>query len=69
MEIIFCSGTNNLGLGQYVNECLVWHQTFGPSQNILGRVEGQGISLLYKRNLTFLFLRRFAFLITQPSMV
>ena len=29
---------------QYVNKFLVWHKTFGPAQNILGPVKGQGIS-------------------------
>ena len=28
---------------QYVNQFLVWHKTFGPAQNILGPVKGQGI--------------------------
>jgi hypothetical protein len=25
-------------------KCLGWHETFGPAQNILGPVKGQGIS-------------------------
>ena len=27
----------------YVNKFLVWHKKFGPAQNILGPVKGQGI--------------------------
>ena len=34
-----------LRLPQYVNKSLVWHKKFGPAQNILGPVKGQGISL------------------------
>ena len=30
---------------QYANQFLVWHKKFGPAQNILGTVEGQGISV------------------------
>ena len=43
MQTIFLSGTKCLWLPQYVNKCLVWHKIFGPAQNILGLVEGQGI--------------------------
>ena len=43
MQIIFLSGTNFLWLPQYVNKFLVWHKQFGPAQNILGPVKGQGI--------------------------
>ena len=28
---------------QFVNKFLVWHKKFGPLQNILGPVKGQGI--------------------------
>ena len=45
MQIIFLSGPKCLWLPQYVNKFLVWHQKFGPAQNILGPVKGQGISL------------------------
>ena len=44
MQIIFLSGTKYLWLPQYVNKFLVWHKKFGPAQNILGPVKGQGIS-------------------------
>jgi len=44
MQIIFLSGKKYLRLPQYVNNFLVWHKTFGPAQNILGPVKGQGIS-------------------------
>ena len=47
MKIILWSGTKNLGLVQYVNQFLVWHKKFGPTQNVLGPVKGQGISQLY----------------------
>ena len=44
MKIIFWSGTKNLGLVQYVNQYLAWHKKFGPAQNVLGLVKGQGIN-------------------------
>ena len=44
MQIIFLSGTKCLWLPQYVNKFLVWHKKFGPAQNILGPVKGQGIT-------------------------
>ena len=37
------SGTKCFWLPQYVNKFLVWHKKFGPAQNILGPVKGQGI--------------------------
>ena len=43
MQIIFLSSTKCLWLPQYVNKFLVWHKKFGPAQNILGLVKGQGI--------------------------
>ena len=43
MQITFLSRTKCLWLPQYVNKCLVWHKKFGPAQNILGPVKGQGI--------------------------
>ena len=43
MQTIFLSGTKGLWLPQYVNKFLVWHKKFGPAQNILGPVKGQGI--------------------------
>ena len=43
MQIIFLSGTKCLRLPQYVNKFLAWHKKFGPAQNILGPVKGQGI--------------------------
>jgi hypothetical protein len=46
MEIIFLSGTKCLWLPQYVNKFLVWHKQFGPAQNILGSVKGQGMKWL-----------------------
>ena len=46
MQIIFLSGTKCLRLPQYVNKFLVWHKKFGPAQNILGPVKGQGISIM-----------------------
>ena len=33
-------------LAQHVNKFLVWHKQFGPAQNILGPVKGQGINIL-----------------------
>ena len=44
MQIMFWSGTICLWLAQCVNKFLVWHKKFGPAQNILGPVKGQGIS-------------------------
>ena len=44
MQIIFLSGTKCLWLAQYVNEFLVRHKKFGPAQNILWPVKGQGIN-------------------------
>ena len=43
MQIIFLSGTKCLWLPKYVNKFLVWHKKFGPAQNILGPVKGEGI--------------------------
>ena len=45
LQIIFLSGTKFLWLPQYVNKCLVWHKKFGPAQNILGPLKGQGICI------------------------
>ena len=42
IQIIFLPGTKCLWL-PYVNKFLVWHKKFGPAQNILGPVKGQGI--------------------------
>ena len=44
MQIIFLSGTKCLWLAQYVNKFLGWLKKFGPAQNILGPVKGQGNS-------------------------
>ena len=43
MQIIFWSSTKCLWLAQYVNQFLVRYKKFGPAQNILGPVKGQGI--------------------------
>ena len=51
--IIFLSGTKCLWLPQYVNNFLVWHKKFGPAQNILGPVKGQGISYKLWQSQTF----------------
>ena len=48
MQIIFLSGTKCLWLTQYVNKFLLWHKKFGPAQNILGPVKGQGIKVTSK---------------------
>ena len=45
MHIIFLSGTKFLWQPQYVNKFLVRHKKFGPAQNILEPVKGQGINL------------------------
>ena len=56
MQIIFLSGTKCLELAQYVNKFLGWLKTFGPAQNILGPVKGQGISEFAQLYITvFLF--------------
>ena len=46
MQIIFLSGTKSLWLAQYVNEFLSLIKKFGPAQNILGPVKGQGIRVV-----------------------
>ena len=51
--IIFLSCTKSLGLAQYVNKFLVRQKKFGPAQNILGPVEGQGKSNFKKRREMF----------------
>ena len=56
MQIIFLSGTKCLRLPQYVNKFLVWHKNFGPAQNILGPVKGQGISQLCGKQGTYFHL-------------
>ena len=50
MQIIFLAGTKCLWLAQYVNKFLLWHKKFGPAQNILRPVKGQGINLIYSCN-------------------
>ena len=52
MQIIFLSGTKCLWLAQYVNKFLDWLKKFGPAQNILGPVKGQGI---FHKFATFLY--------------
>ena len=47
MQIISLSGTKILSLPQYLNKFFVWHKKFGPAQNILGPVKGQGTSNKY----------------------
>ena len=42
MQIIFLSGTKYLWQAQYINKFLVRYKKFGPAQNILGPVKGQG---------------------------
>ena len=54
MQIIFLSGTKCLRLPQYVNKFLVWHKKFGPAQNILGPVKGQGIRQCDEKKLELL---------------
>ena len=44
MQIIVLSGTKCLSLAHYVNIFGGWLKNFGPAQNILGPVKGQGIS-------------------------
>ena len=46
MQIIFLYGTKCLRLPQNVYKFLVWHKKFGPAQNILEPVKGQGIIVL-----------------------
>ena len=43
MQIIFFSGTKCFVTATVLNKFLVWHKKFGPTQNILGPVKGQGI--------------------------
>ena len=45
MEIIFWYGAKFLGLPQNVYQFLVCPEKFGPAPNILGPVEGRGISM------------------------
>ena len=39
----------------YLNNFFVWHKKFGPAQNILGPVKGQGISDLPRKPEVYLF--------------
>ena len=55
-KIFFLSGKKCLWLPHYVNTFLVWHKKFGPAQNILGPVIGQGICL--HKNCTLWFDRK-----------
>ena len=47
------SGTKFFWLPQYVNKFLVKHKTFGPAQNILGPVKGQGIIQFLESKVSF----------------
>ena len=49
MQIICLSGTKCLWLPQCVNKFLVWHNKFGPAQNILELVKGQDVSASRKK--------------------
>ena len=42
-KIGFCAGTKVLGEALNAIKFLDWPKTFGPAQNILGLVKGQGI--------------------------
>ena len=53
MQIIFLSVTKCLCLAQYVKKILVRHKKCGPIKNILGPVEGQGMSHESFENLEF----------------
>ena len=41
IKLVFVPALNAVN----VNNFLVWHKKFGPAQNILGPVKGQGISV------------------------
>jgi hypothetical protein len=64
VQIIFLSGKKSLQLPQCVSKFLVWHKKFGPAQNILGLVKGQGIN----RYLS-IFLSRIYSRLWQPKML
>ena len=49
-KIGFCASTNVFEEGLNAVKFLGWHKIFGPAQNILGPVKGQGIS--QPKNLT-----------------
>ena len=38
----YCAGTKSFGAAPNAIQFLVWSKKFGPAQNILGPVEGQG---------------------------
>ena len=44
-KIGFCASTNVFEEGLNAVKFLGWHKIFGPAQNILGPVKGQGISM------------------------
>ena len=44
-KIVFCAGTNVFEEALTAVKFLGWLKKFGPAQNILGPVKGQGISL------------------------
>ena len=43
-KIVFCAGTKVFEEALYATKFMEWLKTFGPAQNILGPVKGQGIN-------------------------
>ena len=68
MQIIFLSGTKCLWLPQNVNRFLVRHKKFGPAQNILWPVKGQGMRHWKQQclNLSLFELLKFWIFLIQP---
>ena len=65
MQIIFLSSTKCLRLPQYENKFLVWHKKFGPAQNILGPLKGQGIRIALWFDKIFKSVENFPILVRQ----
>ena len=49
VKLVFCAGTKVLGDALNAVKFLGWLKKFGPAQNILRPVKGQGISLMFEQ--------------------
>ena len=59
MQIIFCSGTKVFEEALNAIKFLYWLKKFGPVQNILGPVKGQGIRQFSMSKIIRIFLNLF----------
>ena len=64
-KIGFCASTNVFEEGLNAVKFLGWHKIFGPAQNILGPVKGQGINVL----VVFAWLYSYFTVMTVPTKV